>query len=327
MLKETHYPSNWTVTVVFLVIFLLIVGVFAWAFYFNLGTIRVEANQTLQMTVNGDAVKCLENTCEVTLPPAVYQISLSSSGYYEQSFPIEVLRFQTINRQITFDLIPYLSDFSASLPQKENLKFEFISVGLGSGLFESESGDLVTSFDSLIDPDMSLGEGYASIVDDGRLFFVDLKTGRKQRRFDDDLKILRSHTSPDGIRSIIFALMDEQEYIWMWFHDNNELQPITWLTQPNLFQWRGDLVNSAYVITDELSSKEDESFLNDLLDVAETIQSPLSLYSYNFDTDKVQFVVRFDEDKIPQELHKINERYFIEYDDDSYDELIVAENI
>jgi hypothetical protein len=326
MLKETHYPSKWSVVLVFLVIILLIGGVFAWAFYFNLGTVTVTSVQEFQMSVNGDGVPCEKKSCEISVPPGEYSFKVNAEGYYPQDFRFQVERFQDLDKEISFILIPFLQDYDdKKLPERETSKYVVQASGSDKAIIDSASKESIASFETLIDPVLSYGGNQLTVVDEGRLFFVDLDTGRKLRRFDDDIYVNRAETNSDGTRTLLFVEMDDRDILWMWFHDNNELFPLTWETADDLFQWQYNSVNLAYVISDQLVNTGDESFIDDLLSVTEIDRQPFGLYAYNFDTDEAQLIQVYEDEKNPKEFLIIAERYFILYEDESVEELIVSD--
>ncbi len=325
MLNETHYPSKWTVATFFLIIFLMIVGVFAWAFYFNLGTLKVIADREFQMFVNGETLDCQTGTCSISLPPESYIVNVKSEGYYSQEFLVQVPRFESFTKSIEFDLIPYLRASDKAFEDEEfSFAYRLEKKDEMTQLL-AQNDDLISSFESLNDPVFSFGAQQAAVVDEGRLFFVDLETGRKQRRFDDDIFVRAAKVAKDGIRTVLFVTVDDIDQVWMWFHDSQELFPMTWSFEADLFAWDIEKTQSAYLITKDLGGSEDESFLDDLLDVVDLETGSTALYRYNFDSDESQLIEVFDLNKTPKRLLRNGLEYFIEYEDSSVDQIVVSD--
>lgn len=326
MLNETHYPSKWSVAFVFLVIVLMIAGVFAWAFYFNLGTLIVTSSHPLQMIISGENVECVEKSCEISKVPGVYNVQVFSEGYYDQRFSVELGRFTTLRKEVNFQIVPYLQEYSDNLPKREATEIQLLVNDQTTELVNTLDSTSIASFESLKNPILDTAEMRSVIIDDGRMFVVDMESGRKLRRFGDLINVEAADINDKGTRTVFFAKLDPTlPSMWLWFHDADEMTPQTLLTNPDFFVWVEDSEHEAFLLSKTLVNGEEDSFIEEFLDGVDFSEQALALYRYNFDTASAQFISFFEEERQPKKLHSIAGRYFLEYVDQSIDELIVSE--
>jgi len=326
MLTEAHYPSKWSVALVFFVIMLLIAGVFAWAFYFNMGTLIISADRDFELEINGEVNSCLEASCQLQLPPTVYEATVSAEGYYDEVFYVEIVRWKEFSKDLKLSLVPYLQDISSSdLPAPIAGKAFFKKSAEGDqALYLRENGDekLVASFESLKDPKVQAAGNTAIVIDDGRIFFVDLVEGRKLRRFDDSVEIIDALMSDAGKRVLLFVKMQDLEQLWVWYDETNELMPLSWYEMPEYVKWESGTDHRLYVLSDKLTDETDENLIGELIDSIETEEEKLTLFKYNLDTEKARKINIF-AGVLPSELIKTDERYFVRFEGDVYQELVV----
>ena len=326
MSSEFHTPSKWSVAIVFLVIIAMMGGVFAWAFYFNRGKIIVRADKGFTLEVNGETIDCSATTCKVSLAPQEYEFKLSSEGYYDELFTLEVIRWQEFTKELKLTLIPFLQDIKSRDIPPDDQSVVFFKKGADSKLLlmrrEGDSENLVSTFESLKKPTAQIAGNMAVVVDEGKAYFVNLEDGRKLRRFDDTVYIYDARLSDDGKRVLMFVKMDEVDQIWVWFNETNNLTPLTWYAPPEFVQWEIGVEHRFYVITDQLNVEETPSIFDDFLEDSETDINGLALYNYNMDTDRAVLISDFS-DKDLQGLTRVGDRYFVQYAGTEFQELVV----
>lgn len=325
-LEEPHYPSKWTVALVFGVILLLIIGVFVWAFYLNLGTVIVRGDQVFTVEVNGDVHQCAEGTCEISLSPGLYDFTAHSEGYYEESFSLQVERWSEVDYPLRFVLVPFLQELEeADLPDEDKLPVRVNRTNGTIQFIREDAGieNIVTEFETLSDPQVRLGGNLALIVDKGRIFFVDLESGRKQRRFDDTVSVYDALVSDNGKRALLFLSMEGSDFIWLWFNETSELMPLQWYENPEFVQWERGVDHRIYVISDQLQERSDPSLFADLLQTVNLSEPELHLFQVNLDTDEVKTIHSFSSLEKPVRFMLRDGRYFVEYEEGNIEELFV----
>lgn len=325
MFNEPHYPSKWTVVTVFSVLLLLIIGVFAWAFYFNLGTILVRSDRSFVLEGAAEAITCDQASCEMRLPPGSYDFIAHADGYYDESFRVVLERWTLAEKTLDFELIPFLQELQLSeIPEEDPLpvSLQFRSGKMQLISLENDEERILTDFESLREPLVRVGGNQIVVVDEGRLFFVDLESGRKLRRFDDSVYVNDAFVSDNGNRILLFVRMEDVDHLWLWFTESSELVPLLWYAPPSLLQWESDVEHRIYVITDQLQESDDPSLFADILDRAEITVSTLQLFQYNLDTGEARSIRDFS-GKVPTDLLHRGGRYFVQYEEGDFEELVV----
>ncbi|MGE3278420.1 MAG: hypothetical protein AB7J40_01280 [Candidatus Altimarinota bacterium] len=322
MLNEPHYPSKWSVAIVFAVIVLLIGGVFAWAFYFNFGSVHLRSLQNFTVTVNGDTYSCVPE-CEISLPPGRYDFAANASGFYDKSFELDVSRWQTQEQDVAFELIPFLKPSSLTeIPPMEERSFLRTESGVQVLYLKTAEGERrITDFESLIDPQLQVSDTNAVVVDSGRAFFVDLETGRKIRRFDDTVRVERALLSDRGKRVLFFVKLGDDDLLWIWDHETNQLSTLSWYEPMERIVWRDHEDHRLFVISDHMSDSANTALLDELVQNVDP-EKPLGLFSINLDTEEVREITLFEE-KLPRKFLRRADRFFVEYEGGTFDELVV----
>src|SRR5690606_18179934 len=216
MLNEPHYPSQWSVAVVMGIIALLIAGIFAWAFYFNFGTLHLSTTRNFTATVDRKSYSCVSE-CDISLPPGVYDVLVQAEGHYDQTFTVDISRWKIREYSFAFQLIPYLKQsLLAELPIEEASGFFRTESSLQVLYRSTAAGDVrVAEFESLKQPFFQISGQNAIVVDSGRAFFVELATGRKIRRFDDTVQVRTALLSNSGKRVLFFVELQDSPFIWL----------------------------------------------------------------------------------------------------------------
>lgn len=322
MLNEPHYPSKWSVAAVFAVIVLLMVGVFAWAFYFNFGTVKVSADRNFVLEVNGESHPC-STSCEVKLPPKIYDALATSEGHYEEKLVFDVTRWGTVEREISFQLIPFLKAIEVSEVPPDEPKAYFQTRGNRKALYvRNEEGErLVTEFESLKDPRVTVAGKTGVVTDSGRLFFVDLESGRKIQKFDETTEVRAASISDDGKRILLFISMNGGEVLWVWDNETSQVSPLNWYESSDLVQWDFGVSHRLFVVTNKLVDEAQSSVIEEVFQSVDQ-EKPVALYRYNLDSGKAQQVATFEEKK-PVKLFRHTDRYFVEYEGGAVEELVV----
>lgn len=322
MPDEPHYPSKWTAAIVFLVIFLLIGGIFAWAFYFNYGTLALRADRNFTVEIKGESYVC-DRVCEVELPHGTHRAVVRTEGYYDQSFSVDIQRFQVLEKDLVFDLIPYLKPISTQeLPPEPSSPYRFVA-GTGTAMnLVSTEGVLVTSFESLQDPVVQIAGDSALVLDQARAFFVRLSDGKKLRRFDDTIAVKGALLSDLAKRTLFSVTLKGADFLWVWLDETNELMTLPWNESIVRVQWQPGVDHRLFVISDQLSDASQSSLIDQVVESVQPDQKVLGLFSYNIDTDEAQLLASFF-DKNPSQLLRRGDRYFVEYEGGVVEELVV----
>lgn len=321
MLNEPHYPSKWSVLLVFLVILLSIVGVLAWAFYFNLGTIIVSSDRGFSLEVGGESYDCSDGTCELSFAPNIYELVARTNGYYDESFSLEVLRGQQVEKDLPFQLIPYLQSITAEeLPPVEPNRAQLKPEGEGMGFYLGER--FVTAFETLSSPTVLAAGNTGLVVDRGRLFFVNLENGRKLRRFDDTITVNDVLLSDNGKKLLLFVQMQGIDQLWLWLNDSDELLPQPWSESADRVQWQPSVDHRIFVITDQLQDTSGNSIFAEFVGSVDQFEEEVALFSYNLDSAEAKKIADFEEQS-PERLIRRGERYFVEFEDGELQELVV----
>lgn len=335
MLNDPHYPSPKSVALVFFVIFLLMAGVFVWAFYLNYGTAVLSADQPFTVAVNGNDYDCSIKTCRIDLPPQSYEFNARSQDYYDQTFRLDLTRNREKNYAVDFELIPFLKDYpEKNLPPVPDLGYSF-QAGEKKGvlkLVRMSDQALITSFDSLKNPSLQVAGSLALVVDTGRVFFVNLADGSKLRRFDDSIEIFDAKLSDTGNRVLLFVRVKQngadgaadnvKEQLWVWHQDTQELRPMSWYEPPERISWDIGVDHRVFVITDQFHVQEKDSLMEQVLNTPGLAAPELLLYRYNLDTDEKKEIESVDV-SLAKALIRRGERFFVEMNDGVIKELVV----
>lgn len=322
MLNEPHYPSKWSAAVVFGIILLLIGGIFSWAFYFNFGTLELISTRNFNAAVNGKTYSCLTR-CDISLPPNSYDVLVQSEGHYDQSFTMNIVRWDTAQAEFAFQLVPYLKQSSLTEVPVEEPRASFRTESGSQVLYVTmETGDqAVTDFESLKEPVVRVSEKNAIVLDSGRAFFVDLLTGGKIRRFDDTVQISDALLSDRGNRVLFFVELQGNRFIWMWDNEENQLTPLPWYEPVEALEWEVDQDHRIFVVTDQLTDPSQSSLLDQLSESAGNAPKVNGLFFYNLDSGEARQVATFGSEK--PTLFRRGDLYFLKYQDGSIDELVV----
>ena len=327
MADEAQYPSKWTIAAVFTVIILMIVGVFAWAFWLNVGNIVVSADHSFTLDANGETHDCSGKSCSLSLPPKTYTMIAHSIGYYDETFTADVARWSDLEKAISFRVIPYLKSVTAQeVPPVDSQKIHFTKEQNGAMrlvLDQDSVQKVVTTFGSLKDPKVQMVGDLAVVTDEGRVFFVTVSDGRKLRRFDDSVTIHDALLSDDGKKILFFVKSNGVNALWLWFNEGNELTPLSWYAPPESVQWERSVNHRLFVISDELMPTEHSSDLEKVLGSVQTARQQPALFQVNLDTNQVVQLASFDTSKVPSGLVRRGDRYFIDYTGGVFDELVV----
>lgn len=331
--NDPHYPSAKSVALVFFVIFILMAGVFVWAFYLNYGTAVLIADQPFTVSVNGNDYDCSAQTCRIELPPRSYEFLAQAAGYYDQTFRLDILRNREKNYTIDFELIPFLQDYAEkNLPAVPDMGYGFQpgeKIGV-LNLVRSSDRAVVTSFDSLKNPNLQVSGSLGLVVDTGRVFFVNLSDGSKLRRFDDSVEIVDAKLSDLGNRVLLFVRMKNKggnatadaAQLWVWHQDREELSPLPWYEPPERVSWDIGVDHRILVITDQFHVQGKDSLMEQVLNTPGLAAPELLLYRYNLDTDEKKLIEGVDVSLV-KTLIRRGDRFFVEMGDQQVKELVV----
>lgn len=325
MLNEPHYPSQWSVAVVMGVIALLIAGIFAWAFYFNFGTLHLSTTRNFTATVDGKSYSCLSE-CDISLPPGRYDVLVQAEGQYDQTFTVDISRWNIQDFSFAFQLVPYLRQSAlADLPEEDTSGYFKTESGVQVLYQSAPTGDVrVAEFESLKNPVVQIAAQRAIVVDSARAFFVELDTGRKIRRFDDSVQVESALLSDGGKRVLFFVELEGKSFLWIWENETNQLTPLTWYESPDFIQWDLNQDHRLLVVTDQLVDSSQSSLLDQLTENTAPEVKTFGLYFFNLDSGEARLINSFGAEK-PERLLRREDRYFVEYQDGSLDELVVRE--
>ncbi len=322
MLSEPHYPSPQNVAVVFVVLLLLMAGVFVWAFVINFGHIEFSSVQPFSVEVNGKNFDC-SGSCTVDLPPRNYTVVAHTKGFYDLSFSLVVGRWTTISKPLSFELVPYLKPFTGELPEASlPVRFEKDRTGKVSLIREDVGKKIViTTFDTLKNPALDAKGGVAVIVDSGRTFLVNIQDGRKLRRFDDSVEVQQALLSDSGKTVLYSVRVKDQDQLWTYSIERSELKTLSWTASSEFLQWNPGEDHRLLIVTKDLS--EEKSLLKKVQETVPGTTNPWKLLRYNLDTQRAEKILDFGK-KVPTKLLRVADRYLVEYEGGEKEELIMS---
>lgn len=303
MLTEPHYPSKWTVAGVFILILLLIGGIFFWAFILNRGTLVVSGERAFTLEAGGSTWEC-NTSCTVSLPPVVHHVIARATGFYDQKFQITIQRFKTLEKGVTFELIPKLVLMSDDLPEQiQTTTLEKIPEG------KYRIGKLV--FESLKNPVLRMVGERAVIIDEGRFFYVNLEQGSRSRKFDDSVLIQDAILSDDGARVLIFARSKGMDQLWIWQPDQNTLSLLSWYESPSHVVFEPQKSHRLLIISSSLLPSNTDTMLEKVMQSADGISKTDRLLRLNLDSEEIFSLEEFSDSEARQ-MFRRGERVFVQ---------------
>lgn len=322
---QAHNPSRWSVVVVFVIIIALIGGIFFWAFFLNVGTVRVSSSDHFSLQVNSSTYECTPE-CEIELPVGQHRFIASREGYYNEIFSKLVEMGNVETEEVSFRLVPYLDLLEdVSVLERSESGFGFVNTADGRDLISAD-GELVVSFESLLSPELHVGGKIVAVVDEGRLFIVDVEQKRRRRLFDDSLEVVSAQVSDNGERVLIHVLSDEEPQMWVWRPQSAELMPSFDYFDPASVVWYPGEDHKLVLVVEDVALYEDQSgILDDLLSsVTEAEDRVAGLVVFNLDTRDFEVVNEFPLGS-PTEIFRVQNRVFLAYTSGDYQELVVQE--
>ena len=284
MIDEPHYPSKWTVVLVFFFLGLMIAGVFVWAFVLNRGTLLVSSDRAFQLDVGGQTLDCAQR-CEVKLVPQVYQLGLSSVGYQDQVKEVQIERWREERVAVVFELEPYLEPIEArDIPDQESQWVELQPVGGQYEMHRLSDDQVLASFETLERPIVHEGELYSFVQDQARLFVVDHEQSRRLRLFDESVSVKDVLVSDSGKRALFFIVQEGIESQWLWSAEGQELRLLEQSFPEGRVQWKPGVEHVVYVLTAE--SAEEAGIMQEFLDTLDVSEKTYRLLEWNLDTGR-----------------------------------------
>lgn len=287
---QPHYPSKWTVAGVFFAIFLMIGGVFLWAFVFNLGTVVVRSDQDFSLIVDGDTVDCGFQECRVDLAVGDHQFLAQAPGSRDQIFSLTVSRGELLDIPLTFQLIPTLQALSEPLPPSDAISLQLLESSVGYEIQDSE-GDSLLTFESLVDPRFVFASHFSAVLDEGRFFVLDLVQMRRRRVFDDTVTVRDVRVSQTGERMLVFVRESGVDQVWMLTPSTMQLMPLSLPLLSDQLVFKPGSEHYLFVLSRDLQPTDETTFLDAIVEVTTdpTIR-PLRLFLLNLDTLQIEFI-------------------------------------
>ena len=315
----------WSVALVLFVILLMMAGVFSWAFYFNLGEVDFHADRSFSVTVNGDTTAC-SSSCTLSLPPGSYPVRAEAEGSYSQDLTILITRSETLDQPLTFHPVPYLRPISAEeVSPDEAATIQLIKASSGEQRLVSTDSSAPTplaTFESLVDPSLSCGRILCTIVDEGRVFIIDLLSRRKRRLFDDSVIVSSAQVSQNGQRALLFLELEGIDQVWVWYQQSSQIAPTSLQEPASRLVWFPDSDYEILALSQTLRDTTERSVIEDFVSSITEAEQTWSLYRYNLDTKSAQAIAEFTADQIPLQLLHRQQRSFIEFADGEWQELV-----
>ncbi|MEK9133214.1 MAG: hypothetical protein AAB606_05950 [Patescibacteria group bacterium] len=105
-MNQPHQPSRKQAVVFFFLTLVLAIGVYAWVFFLNKGTLRINGAFPFKVQVSGITKTCDASPCEITLEPRNHTIILQKEGFFPDKIITEVKRWSTVDATASFKFIP-----------------------------------------------------------------------------------------------------------------------------------------------------------------------------------------------------------------------------
>lgn len=204
-----HYrPTSSAVLWVLAIVVVLIAGIFVWGYWINVGTLQIKGEFPFRIFAGAQDGFCSnEVDCRFDLSPGVYDVSLEKQGYYPQKRSVALLRGETALLSVGFELIPFLEPYEGDLDLEARGPLvewgEVVSYGWREEravyvkaredgpaeqseeaevfLWNGKTSESVAFFDTLDHPSVFLGDRDVVLMEDGRIFVVDLVDKRRER--------------------------------------------------------------------------------------------------------------------------------------------------
>ncbi|MBI5755181.1 hypothetical protein HZA41_03115, partial [Candidatus Peregrinibacteria bacterium] len=107
-----------------------------WFFMVNTGMLEISADPPYSVSISpkGGERECLTKTCEISLPPHAYTVTVAKKGYFSQSKEIEIRRGETYATSFEPEFIPVIVETTGMeigkrpkvvLPRYEDLIWNF----------------------------------------------------------------------------------------------------------------------------------------------------------------------------------------------------------
>lgn len=318
MLDDPHYPSPKSVLGFFIVIVFLMVGVFAWAFYFNFGTISFSASQIFSVQVNGKNILCTTSPCLLSLPPNTYRFVASSEGFYDQSDELTVSRWKETTTVLSFEKIPFLQPFSSPLPDYKPEGF-FEQRGSVKHLVVRQKP--IATFESLQNPTVQVQGDWALIIDPPRAFQVNLIDGRKLRRFDDSIEVKAALLSDQGKTMLFDVIMKGASVLLFFDQDSSQVTTLSWYEPISQIVFAKGQDSRIIVISKTLRDSKKPSILEEVVTSTNGSENLLGLFQVSLQSEEIRQITLFS-GAVPRSLMRRGERVFVIYEQETIDELI-----
>lgn len=94
----------------------LCVGVFVWIVVLDKGTLEVSANPPYSISVEGNRLKipeeqlCTSDPCELSLPSGDFTLTVSKSGYFEETAEVSIDRGETTALEFSLTYVPIVGE-------------------------------------------------------------------------------------------------------------------------------------------------------------------------------------------------------------------------
>ena len=174
--------------------------IFLWSFYFNRGTLIVEAEPPFTMEIVGvKSSLCLSSPCFRKIISGYREIIFSKEGKFQETQTVYIPRIRSVRQEVSWRFRPVVSFLPPEIKKKKKTsKLEKKDL-----FFENESltlfhkGEVVTTFYDIEDPLVKVaGENFAWVLSNtGDLFRIDLLKKRKQLFSRNVLEVLPSMSS------------------------------------------------------------------------------------------------------------------------------------
>lgn len=112
---EFHQPSHRQAVAFFIFSLFLVAGLLAWTFVLNKGELVVSGAAPFTVKAGGEQKKCDSSPCTLKLKPRSYTVSLSKSGFYNESETVEVKRGGRTMLAAALEIIPVVREVGTAL--------------------------------------------------------------------------------------------------------------------------------------------------------------------------------------------------------------------
>ncbi len=321
MESDLHGGTQKAVAFVLFVMFAAIAFIFTWAFWINKGSLVLSSRVPFQVTISGELYNCDTGECRISLSPGVHQVLAEREGYFIIDEQYYVERWNDVEAELRFRYVPQLNEAPVAL---ESVDDDYTLRKQGDEwMLRDGEGEMVTSFVSLDDPQLSWGEGIAAVVDEGAITLVRTESGRKQQLFGNDIQITQAQVHPSGSRVLLFGQLNDNPYLWVWDVKSSSFETLSWYESEDRVAWNPLYDSRILLLSDRVQFSIENDLISLFTNAVDQIQKS-RLMMYHLDTESAEVLNLFPGES-PLNLTRHVEKLYLEYPEQKFYQLMFEE--